>query len=415
MTTKLASPVGDGDGSDDGSGVGGVGGDGGGGDVGGCVATFRCGVSPLTVRDPYYELWRALRKPPPLVAAARRVIDELFGRSTTSNSVPVEASISLDGGVLRSDGDGVGGGGGGSTATTPTTGSRRYVALHWRFEEHACPRAGLEMGLCVWTQRGPVPFDVSALADAVARASIEAVTSGYGGSTSGGYGDDIVRDVYLATDGRRRGGAAGAAKIDALRAALATYFDDRVVDDDDYDDFGVGLTGGLRVVELHDLCAQEGEDVAHCAGYASYVQEAAASASTASAAAPKSSSSYYSAVLPEQTFLSELEQQVVADAAYALGSSRSSWYFEALLDRSARERDERAFDVAFEAEAALHAMCPKCHRGVPFPTLGGGSMDGLPYMFLGEDTPCAAAVAVGSAAGNSNNNNDNDSECTAFW
>ena len=38
---------------------------------------------------------------------------------------------------------------------------------------------------------------------------------------------------------------------------------------------------------------------------------------------------------------------------YALGSSRSSWYFEALLDRSARERDERAFDVAFEAEAAL--------------------------------------------------------------
>ena len=83
------------------------------------------------------------------------------------------------------------------------------------------------------------------------------------------------------------------------------------------------------------------------------------------------------------------KQQIVADAAHALGSSRSSWFFEALLERATREDHQRAFDVIFEAEAGMHAICPKCHRGVPFPTLGGGSMAGLPFTFLGEYEKCA--------------------------
>lgn len=78
---------------------------------------------------------------------------------------------------------------------------------------------------------------------------------------------------------------------------------------------------------------------------------------------------------------SEIEQEIVANASFALGSSRSSWFFEAALSMAARRRDVRAFEVALEAEAGLYAACPSCHD--QFPSLG--ALEGLPFGFLGED------------------------------
>jgi len=90
--------------------------------------------------------------------------------------------------------------------------------------------------------------------------------------------------------------------------------------------------------------------------------------------------------LRQATFESELEQQVVALSSFALGSSRSSWYFEALFEMTARhQRDVRGFEVVVETEAAFHAMSPSLHEGVPFPVATAGRMDGLTFGFLKED------------------------------
>ena len=86
----------------------------------------------------------------------------------------------------------------------------------------------------------------------------------------------------------------------------------------------------------------------------------------------------------EATARSEIEQEIVSRAAYALGSSRSSWFFEAALSMSSRRHDVRGFEVALEAEAGLYASCPECHAGLGgFPSIG--PMEGLSFGFLGEE------------------------------
>jgi len=152
-----------------------------------------------------------------------------------------------------------------------------------------------------------------------------------------------IENVFIATDGRFRGGAD---LVDELRAALEAR--------------------SLRPRELRDCADCVDPSVVGTLG------------------------------LREATFVSELEQQVVASARFALGFSRSSWFFEALFDMAARARDVVAFEVVLETEVGLHAMSPALHEHIPFPSLG--SMEGLPFKFLGEldSATTAGASSLGT-------------------
>jgi len=262
-----------------------------------CASPYRCGVALITPHALYYDLWRSLHKPPVVVDAAKHTLNQLFG----------SGSLSLG------DDD--------SLSHPP------FFALHWRFEEDVCPKAGYRPGLCVWTMDGPKPMGLDQLRLAVSRACAARGLS----------------NVFIATDGRFRGGD-----------ALVDEFLEMLIAD------------GLNPKELGNCedCVTN-EDMAAVG-------------------------------LKEGTYVSELEQQMVAFASYALGSSRSSWYFEALFDMASRARDVVAFEVIHETEEALHAMSPTLHRdlGVHFPSLG--TMEGLPFAFLVEthdapaDTTCGA-------------------------
>jgi len=91
------------------------------------------------------------------------------------------------------------------------------------------------------------------------------------------------------------------------------------------------------------------------------------------------------------TFDSELDQQIVALSAFAIGSSRSSWFTEALFEKASREGDRRAFDVVLETEMALHLNSGEFHlkEGIPFPSVSG--MEGLQFGFLGQPVRCDGA------------------------
>ena len=261
-----------------------------------CASPYRCGVALITPHALYYDLWRSLRKPPVVVAAAERTLHQLFGSGSSSHDVD-DNSHPL------------------------------FFALHWRFEEDVCPKAGYRSGLCVWTMDGPKPMSLEQLRLAVSKAC----------AARG------LTNVFIATDGRFRNGDA---LIDELLEMLKE--------------------DGLNPKELGDCedCVAK-EDMAAVG-------------------------------LKESTYVSELEQQMVAFASYALGSSRSSWYFEALFDMASRARDVVAFEVIHETEEALHGMSADLHRNlnVPFPSLG--TMEGLPFGFLVEthdpsaDTTCGA-------------------------
>jgi hypothetical protein len=256
-----------------------------------CVSPFRCGVALLTPHALYYDLWRSLRKPQTVVEAAERSLDELFGAASSSSGLP------------------------------------RFFALHWRFEEDACPKAGYRPGLCVWTMDGPKPLSLEQLRLAVTRAC-----AAHG-----------LTDVFIATDGRFRDGG------DLVDALLDILTED-----------------GLNPKELGDCTDCVTQRDMNAVG------------------------------LKEPTYVSEVEQQMVAFATYALGSTRSSWYFEALFDLVSRARDVAAFEVVHETEEALHAMSPDLHRAlkVPFPSLG--SMAGLPFGFLAETHGLGADLTCGA-------------------
>ena len=84
-------------------------------------------------------------------------------------------------------------------------------------------------------------------------------------------------------------------------------------------------------------------------------------------------------IMPAATAVSEVEQQLVAGARFALGSAVSSWFWEACFTSAMSRGDVPAFEVALEAEAMQF-------RGErQFPVLGsrGQALNGLPFGFLG--------------------------------
>ena len=83
--------------------------------------------------------------------------------------------------------------------------------------------------------------------------------------------------------------------------------------------------------------------------------------------------------LPAVTALSEVEQQLMAGARFALGSAVSSWFWEVCFTMAMGREDVLAFEVAMEAEAMQHTN----ENGiVPFPQ-SRRSLARLPFGFLG--------------------------------
>ena len=83
--------------------------------------------------------------------------------------------------------------------------------------------------------------------------------------------------------------------------------------------------------------------------------------------------------LPAVTALSEVEQQLMAGARFALGSAVSSWFWEVCFTMAMGREDVLAFEVAMEAEAMQHT---DEHGIVPFPQ-SRQSLARLPFGFLG--------------------------------
>ena len=88
---------------------------------------------------------------------------------------------------------------------------------------------------------------------------------------------------------------------------------------------------------------------------------------------------WWPANLPDITALSEVEQQLMAGARFALGSAISSWFWEVCFTMAMAREDVLAFEVAMEAEAMQHTD----ENGVvPFPH-SRRSLARLPFGFLG--------------------------------
>jgi len=206
-----------------------------------------------------------------------------------------------------------------------------YLSLHWRFEEDVCPRSGHRVGECVWTMDGPVSMSHEDLVSSILTASV----------ASGG-----IRRLFIATDGRRRDGDD---LVDALHQTLVIHH-------------------GFDVKESRDWKCD--------------------AACWERIKMPKLSKEKKIDEMILGNFFSELEQQLVAFSSYAIGSSRSSWYFEALFDRASREGNNVAFNILMEVEMGMHAMSPDLHKqkNIPFPSVS--AMDGMRFGFLGEPVNC---------------------------
>ena len=88
---------------------------------------------------------------------------------------------------------------------------------------------------------------------------------------------------------------------------------------------------------------------------------------------------WWPAKLPAVTALSEVEQQLMAGARFALGSAVSSWFWEVCFTMAMAREDVLAFEVAMEAEAMQHVD----ENGImPFPQ-SRRSLARLPFGFLG--------------------------------
>ena len=83
--------------------------------------------------------------------------------------------------------------------------------------------------------------------------------------------------------------------------------------------------------------------------------------------------------LPAVTALSEVEQQLMAGARFALGSAVSSWFWEVCFTMAMARQDVLAFEVAMEAEAMQHV---DKNGIVSFPR-SRKSLARLPFGFLG--------------------------------
>lgn len=88
---------------------------------------------------------------------------------------------------------------------------------------------------------------------------------------------------------------------------------------------------------------------------------------------------WWPANMPAITALSEVEQQLMAGARFALGSAISSWFWEVCFTMAMGREDVLAFEVAMEAEAMQHT---DKNGIVPFPQ-SRQSLARLPFGFLG--------------------------------
>lgn len=131
-----------------------------------CVALWGCQWLPLVVPTLSFALWQHLIKPHSTRLTARETVSHLFG-------------------------------------TEP------YVAIHWRFEEHRCLEQQLPIGLCTRTMRhGTRALPLDDLVAIVTRAMRRLG----------------MRHLFLATDGRERGG--GALVDEFRRRTSARQLDD---------------------------------------------------------------------------------------------------------------------------------------------------------------------------------------------
>jgi len=83
--------------------------------------------------------------------------------------------------------------------------------------------------------------------------------------------------------------------------------------------------------------------------------------------------------LPAVTALSEVEQQLMAGARFALGSAVSSWFWEVCFTMAMARQDVLAFEVAMEAEAMQHVD----ENGIVSFPRSRKSLARLPFGFLG--------------------------------
>jgi len=86
-----------------------------------------------------------------------------------------------------------------------------------------------------------------------------------------------------------------------------------------------------------------------------------------------------SGMMPSSTALSEVEQQLVADADFAIGSYASSWFWEACFTKAMARSNLPAFEVAMQAET----MPSDRGKDARFPRLNQ-SLHELPFGFLGQ-------------------------------
>ena len=88
---------------------------------------------------------------------------------------------------------------------------------------------------------------------------------------------------------------------------------------------------------------------------------------------------WWPAKLPAVTALSEVEQQLMAGARFALGSAVSSWFWEVCFTMAMARQDVLAFEVAMEAEAMQHVD----ENGIVSFPRSRKSLARLPFGFLG--------------------------------